>query len=377
MVDLDANASTPLAPEALAAMLEVLETVHGNPSSIHSSGREARAVVDQSRESLADLFGSRPHELIFTSGGTESCNLGVIGVALAHTPRGRHIITCASEHHAVLHAAEQLEHYEGFSVTYLPVDREGKLDLAELESSIREDTTLVSVMHANNETGVIHPIAEIGQLCRSRGVFFHTDAVQSFGKLKVSPEELGVDALSIAGHKFYGPKGVGLLWLRAGIALRRTAHGGGHENSRRPGTENVAAIAGLAAAATLAEEVREREVCRLAPLRDELWKGIQRLRPNCRLNSPLSDGLSNTLNVSFPGLDGESLLIGLDIEGVGASSGSACMVGSLQPSHVLIAMGVPPAEAGAAVRFSFGRSSSDSSVSRCLEALEKVFARQK
>lgn len=376
MVYLDYNATTPLAPEALEAMLPHLRGNHGNPSSIHAHGRAARAVIDEAREKLADLLGARPHEMIFTSGGTEACNLAVLGLARAHVHRGRHLITAPTEHHAVLHAFEHLQHHEGFEVTLLPVGRHGEIDPDTLAAAIRPDTILASVMHANNETGVIAPVAELASLCREKGVLFHTDAVQSFGKLAVCPSELGVTSLSLAAHKFYGPKGVGAVWLKSGVALTRLAHGGSHENSRRPGTENVASIAGMAAAASLAEDLRESESLRLAPLREELWVRIQRIFPAALRNAGPENTLTNTLNVSFPGLDGEALLIGLDVEGVGASSGSACMVGSLQASHVLLAMGAGYQASSAAIRFSLGRGTSREDIDFCAEALERTIRRQ-
>lgn len=374
MVDLDANATTPLAPGALEAMRAAL-SVAGNPSSIHSAGREARAIVDEARERIAAVLGARPHEIIFTSGGTESCNLAVLGMARAHVHRGRHLVSCRTEHHAVLHALEYLEYHEGYQVTCLPVDHEGRVNAADLHDAIRPDTTLVSLMHANNEIGTIHDLSPLAAMAREKGVLFHTDAVQSFGKLDTRPSSLGVDALSIAGHKFYGPKGVGALWLRSGVAIQRTAHGGGHENSRRPGTENVAGIAGMAVAAEVAESVRESEWERLITLREILWEGIRAVDPGAIRNSPVEAALANTLNVSFPGRTAESLLMALDLEGIGASSGSACMVGSLQPSHVLTALGAPHEIAASAVRFSFGRSTSKDDLEACITALQRIFRR--
>lgn len=376
MVYLDYNATTPLAPQALQAMLPFLEGGHGNPSSIHAAGREARAAVDDSRDELAALFGCRPHEIIFTGGGTESCNLAVIGLAHAHAPRGRHLITAATEHHAVLHAFEHLHHHEGYDLTILPVDQGGRVDPASLQAALRPDTTVVSVMHANNETGTLQPIEELSAICREKGVCFHTDAVQTFGKLPVRPNDLGVTALSIAGHKFHGPKGVGALFLRAGVAISRITHGGAHENTRRPGTENVPAIVGMVAAASWAEQTRAAGEPRLAALRDQLWQGIQSVCPTAIRNGDPVRTLSNTLNVTFPGLDGESLLIGLDLEGVCASSGSACMVGSVQPSHVLVAMGVSAALASSTVRFSLGTETTEPDIAHCLRAIANVLARQ-
>jgi cysteine desulfurase len=376
MVYLDYNATTPLAPEALMAMMPFLREFCGNASSIHAAGRKARAAVDDSRERLAALLGVKANEIIFTSGGTEACNLAVMGLARAHAPRGRHIITTAVEHHAVLHACESLKHHEGFDLTILPVDSAGRVDPEDLDSAMRPDTILVSVMHANNETGTIQPIEELGAICRARRVCFHTDAIQSFGKFPVRPDDLGVSAISLAAHKFYGPPGAGALYLRSGIAISRIAHGGSHENTRRPGTENVAAIVGMTAAAELAENKRSDDQPRLRALRDQLWKEMTSRFPSAVRNGDPERTLANTLNVSFPGLDGEALLIGLDLEGVCASSGSACMVGSVQPSHVLVAMGVDPSVASSTVRFSLGTHSSESHIEHCLRALETVVERQ-
>jgi cysteine desulfurase len=376
MVYLDYNATTPLAPEALTAMMPFLREFCGNASSIHAAGRKARAAVDDSRERLATLLGVKANEIIFTSGGTEACNLAVMGLARAHAPRGRHIITTAVEHHAVLHACESLKHHEGFDLTVLPVDSAGRVDPEDLNSALRPDTILVSVMHANNETGTIQPIEELGAICRARRVCFHTDAIQSFGKLPVRPDDLGVSAISLAAHKFYGPPGAGALYLRSGIAISRIAHGGSHENTRRPGTENVAAIVGMTDAAELAENKRSDDQPRLRALRDQLWKEMTSRFPSAVRNGDPEQTLANTLNVSFPGLDGEALLIGLDLEGVCASSGSACMVGSVQPSHVLVAMGVDPGVASSTVRFSLGTQSSESDIEHCLRALETVVERQ-
>ena len=376
MVYLDYNATTPLAPEALAAMMPFLRDDFGNPSSIHAAGRQTRAAIDSARDRLANLLGVKAHEIIFTTGGTEACNLAVLGIARAHAPRGRHLITAAAEHHAVLHAFEHLKHHEGFELALLPVDRLGRVDPEDLKAALRADTVLVSVMHANNETGTIQPIEELAAICRERRICFHTDAIQSFGKLAVRPNDLGVAALSLAAHKFYGPLGAGALYLRSGIAISRVVHGGSQENSRRPGTECAASIAGMAAAAELAEGKRCADQARLAVLRDRLWNGICRNFPQAVRNGHADLSLANTLNVSFPGLDGEALLIGLDLEGVCASSGSACMVGSIQPSHVLLAMGVEPKHASSTVRFSLGTHTTDSDIENCLRALTAVVDRQ-
>lgn len=371
---LDHNATTPLAPEVLEAMLPYLREHHGNPSSIHAAGREARAAIDDARDRLARLLGAKPHEIIFTGGGTESDNLAVLGLARRHAERGRHVITCATEHHAVLHAVEALAQRENFRVTVLPVEPSGRLDPARLRAALMPETTLVSVMTANNETGVRHPIAELAGICRERGVLFHTDAIQSFGKEPLPP--LGAspfDAVSLAAHKFRGPQGAGLLWLRAGIPIDRLAHGGSHEGERRPGTENTAAIAGMARAAELA--AASIDAGRLAALRDRLWEGIHAIFPAAQRNGAPEDCLANTLNVSFPGLDGESLLIALDLAGICASSGSACMVGSIQPSHVLLAMGVPVELAQATVRFSLGSTNTAAEIEDAIQRVEKVFHR--
>ena len=376
MVYLDYNATTPLAPEALAAMMPFLRDTFGNASSIHAAGRQSRAAVDDSRERLAGLLGVKAHEIIFTSGGTEACNLAVLGIARAHAPRGRHLITAATEHHAVLHAFEHLKHHEGFELTVLPVDGLGRVDPEDLKAALRRETVLASVMHANNETGTIQPIEELAAICREHRVCFHTDAIQTFGKLSVRPNDLGAAAVSLAAHKFYGPQGAGALYLRSGVAIARIVHGGSHENTRRPGTENVAAIAGMAAAAEIAESKRTTDQIRLSALRDRLWDGIRRNFPRAVPNGHPVLRLANTLNVSFPGLDGEALLIGLDLEGVCASSGSACMVGSVHPSHVLLAMGADPKLASSTIRFSFGTHTTDSHIEHCLRALATVVERQ-
>jgi len=360
MIYLDYNATTPLAPQALEAMLPYLREHHGNPSSVHGEGRQARAAIDSARDRMASVLGIKSHEVIFTAGGTEADNLAVLGLARAQRDKGRHIISARTEHHAVLNALEYLEAKEGFQVTWLAVDGDGRVDPGECARSLTSQTTLVSLMSANNETGTLQPVEEISLLCREKGVLFHCDAIQSFGKEPVLCQRF--DAVSLAAHKFYGPKGVGMLYVRAGVGVERLQHGGAHENQRRPGTENVAGIVGMAAAAELAECDREKEQPRLARLRDRLWDGILHAWPEARRNGSERDGLANTLNVSFPGADGEALLMNLDLAGICASSGAACMVGSLEPSHVLAAMGLEPALARAAVRFSLGRLTTEAEV---------------
>ncbi len=373
---LDYNATTQLSPAALEAMLPFLREEFGNPSSIHGPGRRARAAIDDARDRVAAVLCAKPHEIIFTSGGTESVNLGIIGLALARAEAGRHLITAATEHHAALHAAEFLHTRHGFETTILRVDASGRVDPDELKSAIRRDTALVSIMSANNETGTLQPMAELAAVCQERNVLLHSDMVQSFGKEPVLPREMGLAALSIAAHKFYGPKGSGVLYLRAGESLATLHHGGAHENQRRPGTENVAAIVGLAAAAEAVQDGLAAEQDRERELRDWLWEGIRTEFPEAIRNGDPEFTLANTLNVSFPGADGETLLIGLDMEGVSASSGSACMVGSVQPSHVLLAMGLPLEAARATVRFSLGKPTTGAEIEAALTALSRVLERQ-
>jgi len=373
MIYLDHNATTPLAPEAFAAMRPYLEQQHGNPSSIHAAGRATRAAIDAARDRLATLLGARPHELIFTSGGTESDNLAVIGLARARAAEGRHLITCTTEHHAVLHAFAHLEKREGFRVTWLPVDAHGLIDLHQLRDAFTPQTTLVSIMTANNETGVRQPVREIAALCRERGVLLHSDAIQTFGKEPLAARDF--DALSLAAHKFRGPKGAGLLYLASGLPIERLQVGGAHENDRRAGTENVAAIVGMACAAELAVHDLAGEAARVGTLRDRLWQGLGAAFPRAVRHGLPGQTLANTLHVSFPGLDGESLLMNLDLAGICASSGSACMVGSIAPSHVLLAMGVAPELARATARFSLGKETTDHDIEHTIRLFPDIFAR--
>ena len=382
MIYLDYNATTPLCQEALEAMLPWLQgrdEAYGNPSSIHASGRRVRAAIDNARDQFAALLKVKSHELIFTTGGTESDNLALLGLARRHRARGNHLVTAATEHHAVLHAMQSLRDHEGFELTILPVDGEGMIAPEVLAQALRPETILVSIMQANNETGVIQPIAELAQICRERGVLFHTDAVQSFGKLPCYPMALGVDALSLASHKFYGPKGAGLLWLRSGVSIHSIQHGGFQESERRPGTEDVATIVGMAVAAEVAlREVAEGiEGPREEMLREQLWQGIQKIYPLAIRHGDPQKTLFNTLNISFPKTDGETLIMALDLEGVAVSSGSACMVGSIQASHVLQAMGVSQELAQTAVRFSLGRKTTAADIEGTLKALDTVLKRQR
>jgi cysteine desulfurase len=311
--------------------------------------------------------------LIFTGSGTESNNLAVLGLARNRRELGRHLICGTTEHHAVLNAFEHLQKREGFDVTFLRVDESGLLDPAEFAASIRSDTTLASIMSANNETGVIQPIAEIGAICRERGVLLHSDMVQSFGK---QPTDLApVNAASFAAHKFYGPKGAGLLYLRAGLPVDPISFGGAHENQRRPGTENVAAIAGMAAAAEWATRDLDDEQAREASLRDQLWATIRASVPDAIQNGNAPHRLANTLNVSFPGLSSETILMALDLDGVCASSGSACMVGSVMASHVLLAMGASPETSTSAIRFSLGKQTTDAEIEETGAIVARVINR--
>ncbi len=371
----DYNATTPLDPQVLEVMLPYLREHFGNASSVHVFGREARAAIDDTRVRLAKLLGAQEGEIVFTGGGTEADNMAVFGAVRARHKQGRHIITSSIEHHAVLHACQYLEKTGECEVTYLPVSRECLVDPADLRKAVRADTVLVSIMSANNETGTIQPVKDLAAICRERGVTFHTDAVQSFGKEPVNANDWGVDLLSIAAHKFYGPKGVGALYVRRGTKLDPLLFGGSHENDRRAGTENVAAIVGLARAAELATAQMEKEQGRLFELTEKLGAGIiQRIRGAHR-NGHARQRIGNTINFSFEGCEEEGLLLGLDLEGVAVSSGSACAVGSLEPSHVLKAMGLPHELARAAVRFSFGKSNTGEDVDYILKALDRVVER--
>jgi cysteine desulfurase len=374
MIYLDYNATTPLCEPARRAILPFLEEKFGNPSSIHAAGREARAAIDDARDRLANLLGAKPHELIFTSGGTEANNLAILGLARSRAARGKHLISAKTEHHAVLNAVEHLEKFEGFQVTWLDVSENGLIDLNQLADSIRDDTVLVSIMHANNETGLIQPLREISEICREHGVLLHSDMVQSFGKISGEAVSL-VDAGSFAAHKFYGPKGAGLLFLRSGIPIEPIQFGGAHENQRRPGTENVAMIAGMAAAAEFVQRDREFEQARQRKLRDQLWQEISGQIESVVLNSDANCRLANTLNVSFPELDSETMLMALDLEGVCASSGSACMVGSVLASHVLLAMGLPRALAKSAIRLSLGKHTTAEEISTTVGIVSEIVQR--
>lgn len=372
----DYNATTPLAPEALEAMLPYLRQHFGNASSVHVFGREARAAIDDARVRIAKLLGAQEGEIVFTGGGTEADNTAIFGVVRASRKRGsRHIVTSSIEHHAVLHACQYLENSGECEATYLPVSRDCLIDPFDLRKAIRDDTVLVSVMSANNETGTIQPVKELAAICHERGVTFHTDAVQSFGKAPVNVNVWGVDLLSIAAHKFYGPKAVGALYIRRGTKVDPLLFGGSHENDRRAGTENVAAIVGMAKAAELAVAKMGEEQCRLFGLCEKLASGIAERITHAHRNGHPKQRIGNTINFSFEGCEEEGLLLGLDLEGVAVSSGSACAVGSLEPSHVLKAMGLPHELARAAVRFSFGTGNTTEDIDSILGALARVVER--
>ena len=372
---LDDNATTSLDPRVRAVMEPLLSAPLGNPSSLHAEGRRARGAIDAARDTIAAWLKAKPSEIIFTSGGTESCNLAVRGLALAHLARGKHLITAKTEHHAVLHAFDALAR-EGFEVTFLEVDEHGLINLDELTAAIRPETTLVSIMSANNETGVRQPMREIGTICASRGVLFHTDAIQSAGKESLDVAAWQVSALSLAAHKMHGPLGAGLLWLKSGVPLVRLMEGGSHENERRPGTENAPAIAGFAEAVRLHGDIPPAEAERQFAWTEGLWEELETLG-GVRRNGDAHQRLPNTLNVSFQGLHGEDLLIGLDLVGLAVSSGSACLVGSVQPSHVLAAMGVPDDWAAATVRFSIGAQIRDEDLAEIAGCVRRVVTHQR
>ena len=367
---LDHAATTPLREEVLAAMLPYLTDHFGNASSLHAEGRRARQGLDEAREGIAAILGAKPREIVFTSGGSEADNLAIKGAAWAASARGRHIVTSSVEHKAVLHSCAILER-SGFEVTYLPVDRYGRVDPAEVEAAITEHTALVSVMYANNEVGTIQPIAEIGAVCRRHGVLFHTDAVQACGHLPLDVDQLGVDLLSLSAHKVYGPKGVGALFVRQGTALLAQIQGGAQERQRRAGTENVAGIVGFARALELAQgdtAVRDMENARLAGLRDRLLAAVRDI-PRVEATGHPVERLPHNASWLVDGVEGGDLVAALDLEGVEASTGSACTSGSAEPSHVLLAMGIGPERAHGALRLTAGRGTATADIDRAAEVL--------
>jgi cysteine desulfurase len=371
---MDHAATTAVHPEVLEEMLPYLKGEFGNPSAIYSWGREAKAAIEKARERLAHLLGAEPAEIVFTSGGTESDNFALRGVAAANRDKGNHIITTKIEHHAILHTAEQLEK-EGFRVTYLPVDQDGLVRREDLERALTPDTILVSIMFANNEVGTIEPIAELARIVKEKGVIFHTDAVQAVGNVPINVKELGVDLLSLSGHKIYGPKGIGALYIRRGTRIKPLLLGGAQERRWRSGTENVPGIVGLGKAAELAEKELPERSAHLRELRDLLIDGVLAKIDHVRLNGHRTRRLPGNCNFCFEYVEGESLLLNLDLAGIAASSGSACTSGSLEPSHVLMALGIPPEVAHGSLRLTLGRENTREDVERVLSVLPDIVAK--
>jgi cysteine desulfurase len=368
-VYLDHNASTPVHPEVVAEMSPYFMEVYGNPSSVHGFGRDARAGVDLARERIGNFLKVAPEQIVFTSGGTESDNFGVKGLALARS-RG-HIITTKVEHHAVLRSVQALE-TQGFTATYLPVDEYGRVDPDDVRKAIRPDTVAISVMHANSEVGTIQPVTEIGQIARSHGVPFHVDAVQTFGKVPIDVDAMHVDLLSFSSHKIYGPKGIAGLYIRKGTKMVSIQHGGEHERRRRAGTENVPGIIGLGKAVEVRGRDMHEEAARVSALRDRLWKGISARVPEVRLNGHPTERLPGTANICYRHVESESIVLGLDLKGIATSAGSACTSGNVEPSHVLLAMGVPLDWAMGAVRSSLGRSTTAEDIDYVIECVEPL-----
>jgi cysteine desulfurase len=375
-VYLDHSATTPVRPEVVEAMLPYFTEEYGNASSVHSFGQRAHAAMEDARASIASLIGASPDEIVFTGGGTESNNLAIKGVAAVRLQR-RHVITSAIEHHAVLNPCGALEK-SGYRATYLPVDRSGLVDPEELRRVLAgsaQDTAIVSIMLANNEVGTMEPVRELAAVATEFDVPFHTDAVQAVGKVPVSVEELGVDLMSFSAHKFYGPKGVGALYVRGGTRIAAVQHGGHHEGNRRAGTENVPGIVGMACALELACGEMDSEVERLHELRDRLQAGLMERVPDHLVNGHASLRLPHLLNMSFENVEGEAVLLSLDAVGIAASTGSACTSGTLEPSHVLMAMGIPPEIAHSSLRFSLGRTNTEEDIEYVLEKLPPIIQR--
>ncbi|MER3474571.1 MAG: cysteine desulfurase NifS [Armatimonadota bacterium] len=371
---LDHAATTPIAAEVQTAMLEAMCEAWGNPSSIHLFGRRARDLMDEARVTIAHALGCLDAELFFTSSGTESNNMAIFGSARVAPSHKHHLITTAIEHHAVLHACRRLQE-EGWEVTYLPVDSQGMVDPDAVRRALREDTWLVSVMHANNEIGTIQPIREIACICRERGVRLHCDAVQTFGLLDVKVEDLGVDMLSVSAHKLYGPKGVGALYLRGGVKIAPLLVGGAQERELRAGTENVPGIVGFARAVQLSEQVKQEQVERVGYLRERLRQRLQERLPDMQVNGNPRQSLPSILSVTFRGVSAESLLIALDQRGIAASAGAACSAGSIEPSHVLLAIGMDEQEAMSTIRLSIGRGNTLEEIETAAEVIAEEVKR--
>jgi cysteine desulfurase len=374
-VYLDHAATTPVRPEVAAAVTRCMLIDYGNASSVHSFGREAAEATEKARGRVARLMGARPDEVIFMSGGTEADNMAIRGVVASAPGPARHVITTKIEHHAVLHTCERLEKEGLAEATYLPVDGTAMVDPDDVARAIRKDTVLVTVMFANNEVGTIQPIAEIGRICRDKGVPFHTDAVQAFGALPIDIDKLGIDLMSVSAHKMYGPKGVGALYVRRGMKVSPLILGGGQEKKRRAGTSNVPGVVGFGEAAVLAEKEMDRRVAHLTGLRDRLIEGLLDRVDFARLNGHRTRRLPNNVNISFEFIEGESILLSLDMKGIAASSGSACTSGALAPSHVLLAMGLPHEVAHGSVRMTLGMGTSADDIDYVLETLPPIVER--
>lgn len=374
MIYADHAATTALSDKALAAMMPYFQKEYGNPSSLYRFGQEAKSVLERARADVAACLGAQPEEIYFTSGGTEADNWALRGVAELKGKKGKHIITTSIEHHAILHTAQYLER-QGFEITYLSVNSEGFVSPEDVKAAIRPDTILISVMAANNEIGTIEPIAEIGAIARAAGVLFHTDAVQAVGHVGVDVNSWNVDLLSLSGHKFHGPRGVGVLYVRKPLRLPPLIHGGGQEKGRRSGTENVVGAVGLAAALKEAVSMLDEEGTRLSALRDRLMDGLLAAVPRCKVTGPREHRLPGTASLVFECVEGESILLRLDEEGICASSGSACSSASLDPSHVLLGIGLPHEIAHGSVRLSLGRENTEADVDHMLEVIPKVIKR--
>ncbi|MDY4251300.1 MULTISPECIES: cysteine desulfurase NifS [unclassified Clostridium] len=373
-VYMDYAATTYVKPEVLEEMMPFFTEKYGNPSSFYGISRETKMAIDKARNRVAKALNCDLNEVYFTGGGSEADNWAIKGIASAHRKKGNHIITTKIEHHAVLHTCEYLEK-QGFEVTYLNVDKEGFIDLEELKNAITDKTILVSIMFANNEIGTIQPIKEIGKICRERKVFFHTDAVQVVGNIPIDVKEMNIDLLSLAGHKIYGPKGIGALYIRKGVRIDNLIHGGGQERARRAGTENTPSVVGLGKAIELATENLEEHNKKLVVLRDKLIDGLLKV-PHTRLNGPRGDKrLPGNVNITFEFIEGESILLSLDFEGVCASSGSACTSGSLDPSHVLLAIGLPHELAHGSLRLTLGDGSTEEDVDYVLDVVPPIIER--
>ncbi len=371
---LDYAATTPTDPEVVKAMSPYFTDIFGNPSSLYAFGQEAKSVIEEARDIIASFIGTKPEEIVFTSGGTESNNFALKGIAYANKNKGEHIITSSIEHHAITEPCKFLEK-QGFKVTYLKVDKYGLVDPDDVKKAITDKTILISIMHANNEIGVIQPIQEIGKIAREKGIYFHTDAVQTFGHLPISVDELNVDLLSASAHKLYGPKGVGVLYIRKGTRISTFMHGGDQESGRRASTHNVSGIVGFGKAVELAREKMDEERNKLIPLRDKLIRGILGNIDHTRLNGHPTKRLPNNVNVSVEYIEGESMILNLDMQGIACSTGSACTSSSLEPSHVLLAIGLSHEIAHGSLRFTLGRYTKEEDIDYVLKTLPAVVER--